>query len=435
MERDLLDISDGLLSGRLSIEDHFPVSMTTGNRALEVADGLAFVESFANVTAVHRGGELAIIDAGSPMHAQGIHDVIRAWTDIPLNHAVYTHGHVDHCFGVPTFEAEQGAQPVEVVSHEAVTARFDRYRMTLGYNGIINQRQFRLGAPLFPEDFRYPDRTYGDSTTVTLGDLILELHHDKGETDDHTWVWIPDHAALCTGDLFIWVAPNCGNPQKVQRYPIEWAAALRKMQRLGAEILLPGHGLPIRGAKHVSQVLGDTAELLESISAQTLDMMNAGARLDEIVHSVAAPHALVDRPWLRPVYDEPEFIVHNIWRLYGGWYDGDPSHLKPAPAGQLAAEITRLAGGVAALLARAGDLADEGDLRLAGHLAEFATQAEPENPEAHAVRAEINRLRVDEETSLMAKGIFGWAEHESGALADTPAGEERAPTDGGGKPR
>ncbi|MCZ7630609.1 MAG: hypothetical protein M5U19_16935 [Microthrixaceae bacterium] len=88
---------------------------------------------------------------------------------------------------------------MEVVAHEAVPARFDRYRMTRGYNGIINQRQFRLGAPLFPEDFRYPDRTYRDSTTIEVGDLSVQLHHDKGETDDHTWVWIPHHRASLHG--------------------------------------------------------------------------------------------------------------------------------------------------------------------------------------------------------------------------------------------
>ena len=34
---------------------------------------------------------------------------------------------------------------------------------------------------------------------------------------------------LVTGDLFIWAMPNCGNPQKVQRFPRDWAAALREM--------------------------------------------------------------------------------------------------------------------------------------------------------------------------------------------------------------
>ncbi len=426
MERDLLDISEGLMTGRLSIEDHYPVAMSTSADAVELADGLAFVESFANVTAVRDSGELALIDTGSPMHARAIHDVVRNWTTDPLRSAVYTHGHVDHCFGVPAFEAAEGGTPVQVISHEAVPARFDRYKMTSGYNGVINQRQFRLGAPLFPEEFRYPDLTYRDQLDVTVGDLTLELHHDKGETDDHTWVWIPQRSALCTGDLFIWVSPNCGNPQKVQRYPIEWAAALRKMAELRAAILLPGHGLPIVGSDHVARVLGDTAELLESVSAQTLEMMNAGARLNEIVHSVSSPAGLLERPWLRPVYDDPEFIVHNLWRLYGGWYDGDPSHLKPARADALAIEIADLAGGVDAIIARAGELCAEGELRLAGHLAEFATQAEPGSAAAHGARAEVNRARVAAESSLMAKGIFGWAENES---ADIGAAGRGSSTD------
>ena len=38
---------------------------------------------------------------------------------------------------------------------------------------------------------------------------------------------------LLPGDLFIWVFPNAGNPQKVQRYPDDWAVALRKMAVLG----------------------------------------------------------------------------------------------------------------------------------------------------------------------------------------------------------
>ena len=425
MTDDLLELASGLIDGTISVEDHPPVSIGAGASGVEVDDGILFVESFANVTAIEDSGELVLVDSGSPMHAGAIHDTVRSFTRAPLRRAVHTHGHVDHCFGVGLFEAETGAADVEVVAHEALPERFDRYRMTTGYNGTINQRQFRLGAPLFPEEFRYPDRTYRSDTEVRAGTLTLELHHDKGETDDHTWVWIPQRSILCTGDLFIWVAPNCGNPQKVQRYPLEWAAALRRMQALGAETLLPGHGLPITGAARVSDVLGDTARFLESICADTLEMMNAGASLDEILHTVRAPAELLGRPWLQPVYDEPEFVVHNLWRLYGGWYDGDPSHLKPAPASRLARELAELAGGVGVLAERASELAAAGELRLAGHLAELATQAEPDNVSAHGVRAEVNRLRVEHESSLMAKGIFGWAEHVSSEVASRGPGESR----------
>ena len=64
---------------------------------------------------------------------------------------------------------------------------------------------------------------------------------------------MPGRKVLCTGDFVIWASPNAGNPQKVQRYPREWAAALREMASLGAEVLLPGHGLPIVGADRISR--------------------------------------------------------------------------------------------------------------------------------------------------------------------------------------
>ena len=47
--------------------------------------------------------------------------------------------------------------------------------------------------------------------------------------------------------------------------------------------------------------------------------MNAGARLEDIVTRVQVAPPTLARPYLRPIYDEPEFVVRNIWRLYGGW--------------------------------------------------------------------------------------------------------------------
>jgi alkyl sulfatase BDS1-like metallo-beta-lactamase superfamily hydrolase len=225
---------------------------------------------------------------------------------------------------------------------------------------------------------------------------------------------------LFAGDMFIWASPNCGNPQKVQRYARDWAAAYRKMVALEPDLLLPGHGLPIVGRDRVHRALTEGAELLESIVEQTLTLMNDGARLDDIVHSVRPPAHLLERPYLQPIYDEPEFVVRNIWRQYGGWYDGDPSHLKPAPAAVLAEELASLAGGAIKLAERARDVAAAGDLRLAGHLAELAAQAAPHDQGVHAVRAEVFGARAREEASTMSKGIYSWAAHES----ETKAGEQ-----------
>jgi alkyl sulfatase BDS1-like metallo-beta-lactamase superfamily hydrolase len=412
----VLDLTDRLWRGEVSVGEVHPVTSTADLD--EVAPGIAFIPAFGNVSAFATDDALLLVDTGNLVLAGANFEKVRGWTDLPLQTVVYTHGHIDHVFGLAPWEAEadrDGRPRPHVVAHELVPARFDRYKLTAGYNGMINARQFKLPRFRWPTEYRYPDETYRLRHDVHVAGERFELHHGKGETDDHTWIWVPDRKVLCTGDLFIWASPNCGNPQKVQRYPREWAQALREMRALEPELLLPGHGWPIAGADRVREALTDTADLLDHLVDATLALMNEGARLDDIVHTVRAPDHLLDKPYLRPVYDEPEFVVRTVWRLYGGWYDGNPAHLKPAPDAALAGELAALAGGAGVLADRAAALAAEGDLRLAGHLAELAAQAAPDDAGVHRVRAAVFAERAGAELSTMSKGVFSWAADESQA--------------------
>jgi alkyl sulfatase BDS1-like metallo-beta-lactamase superfamily hydrolase len=423
MPDDVLDLADRLWRGDAKIGDHHPMSHL-GTMA-EVTPGTAFVPSFANVSAFATDDGLVLVDTGSQFLARAVHTELRRWNTTRLNTAVYSHGHIDHVFGVPVFEEEartQGWAGPRVVAHEALPHRFDRYKLTAGYNEVVNQRQFQAPGLRWPTEYRYPDETYAEHHHFTVGGVAFELHHARGETDDHTWTWVPERRVLCCGDLFIWASPNAGNPQKVQRYPYEWAVALRQMARLGAEVMLSGHGLPIIGADRIVQALTDTAELLESLHDQTVALMNEGARLNDILHTVVPPAHLMARPYLQPVYDEPEFVVRNTWRLYGGWYDGNPANLKPAADRALAGEVAALVGGARRLADRAIELASgtnptDHDLRLAGHLVELAALADPGDAAVHAARAEVFGRRVAAERSTMSKGIFAWAASESRAKA------------------
>ncbi len=377
--------------------------------AAEVADHISLVQAFSNVVSFDTGDGLVLFDVSHQMSAPAVVSAVRSWSSSEIHTAVYTHGHIDHVTGARAFiddAAERGHRPITFVGHEAIPARFDRYDLTNGYNGHINKRQFRLPDPYFPSDFVHPQRTYGEHTTLSVGDTTFELHHAKGETDDHTWAWVPRHRAVCVGDLFIWQFPNAGNPQKVQRFAWEWAVALREMAALRPELLLPAHGMAIGGADRVVAVLTHTAEALESLHEQTLALMNAGARLNDVIHSVRLPADLADLPYLKPTYDEPEFVVRNIWRLYGGWYDGNPANLKPARETDLAREMAALAGGASVLARRAEALAADGDLRLACHLVEMACLADPDDLTIHGVRAAVYEQRRRSETSFMATGIY-----------------------------
>jgi alkyl sulfatase BDS1-like metallo-beta-lactamase superfamily hydrolase len=433
---DVIELADRLWRGEVDTGRVHPVGHV-GHMA-EICDGVAFVPSFANVSAFATGDGLVLVDTGSAPLAAHVHGELRRWSQERLHTAVYSHGHIDHVFGVPVWEEEASAEgwpaPV-VVAHEALPHRFDRYVLTSGYNEVVNRRQFGMKDLVWPTEYRYPDRTYRHDMDLSVGDVDFHLRHEKGETDDHTVTWQPDRRVLCCGDLFIWASPNAGNPQKVQRYPKEWAEALRRMIALDPEYLLPGHGFPVIGADRVRQALTNTADLLDSLVDQTLALMNSGARLDEAIHSVRPPAGLAELPYLRPVYDEPEFVVRNIWRLYGGWWDGNPSSLQPAPERALASELAELAGGPASLADRAlallGEAVGAGEpgagggqnaagepdvdhiLRLAGHLAEIAWLAAPHDEGIQRARHDVYAARAERATSTMAHGVFRWASDES----------------------
>ena len=104
--------------------------------------------------------------------------------------------------------------------------------------------------------------------------------------------------------------------------------------------------------------------------------------------------------------------MRNVWRLYGGWYDGNPASPEArARAPRSRPSWPRLAGGVDAVARAARSLAEAGDddsLRLAGHLAQMTVDSSPDSKVAHAARAEVFQRRMDAERSTMSKGVFNW---------------------------
>ena len=421
---DLLSLSSRIIDSGVADE---PTNRVTQELS-EVADGIAVVESFSHAVAFATDDGLVVFDASGAFTGRRVVEALRGWSTDPVRNLVYTHGHVDHVGGSGAFVADatdRGHLRPQVVANTNVPPRFDRYRTTDGWNTAINARQFggisdrslSIGggahARFLPDDVAAPGVTYDDRLAMTVGGLDIELHHGRGETDDHTWAWIPRHRAIACGDFLIWNFPNAGNPQKVQRYPGEWAAALRQMAALEPELLLPAHGLPIGGSARIRTVLETVASTLEDLVARVVALMNDGARLDEILHTVKVPDDVLALPYLRPLYDEPEFVVRNVWRLYGGWWDGDPAHLKPPPEAAVATEVATLAGGAAALAERAMAVADGGDLRLACQLVEWASAADPDDRDIHARRRRIYEQRRTAETSLMSKGIYAGAVRES----------------------
>jgi glyoxylase-like metal-dependent hydrolase (beta-lactamase superfamily II) len=381
---------------------------------IEVAERTFFQSRFSGVTGFETDDGIVLVDSGMSQLGPALAGMLREKTKAPIHTVVITHGHLDHAYGIEAFLVPGQPRP-RIIAHRAMPARFARYELTSRFNAAINARQFG-GSPAMSDkgeeydSFRLPslmpDTLYDERLVFRVGGVTFEVHHSKGETDDHSWVWCVDRGVIASGDMIISALPNAGNPQKVQRYAWEWSEGLKQMAALGPRTLCPGHGAPIIGEpEKIRRILLETASFLDTIVDRTLQAMAQGAPPHtDIVHMVQLPQS--DSPWLQPIYDEGEFIVRNIVRYYGGWWNGRPSDLKPASRSALAQELASLGGGAQVLVARAEAVAKAGDMRLACHLADYALEAAPEDAVVREAVARLYEARASAERGLMSENLY-----------------------------
>lgn len=339
---------------------------------------------------------LVLIDTGYNAAGQTIKRLMKSVSDKPLHTIIYTHGHTDHAYGTWALMEDNP----RVISHELLPPRFDRYLRLRG--SLANYMSQPLESlPKTRDDMVYPTRTFRDTLNLTIGGEEFVLRHHRGETDDQLYVWVPGRKAISTADYYQGFLPNAGNGKRMQRYPEEWAAALREMATENAEILLPAHGEAITDPVVIKENLTVLADALQHIVDTTIDGLNTGMRKDLIYQSVALPEALANHPTLEIKYVSPKDISKMVIKNYTGWWDDVPSNWSPALLNDQGREIVKLAGGMQAIAIRARELIAS-DIKMACHLADWAWYADPDDPIAQQLVIDVYRNRVlDDDTNTM----------------------------------
>ncbi len=249
---DLLALSSRIIDSGVADE---PVNRIT-NQLSEVADGLAIVESFSHSVILDAGDGLVAFDASHARTGADVVAAIRGWTSTPVSHLVYTHGHADHVGGSCDFAA--AFDEMTVVGHRQVDERFDRYAYTNDWNVRINARQFggvrgdfgmgETGDFIPPATLR-PNHVVDDHDTLVVGDRTIELHHARGETDDHLWGWMPRATMVVHRRLRHLELPE-------RRQSAEGAALPDRVGSGTARDGRPGPGAPPAGARAADRGTG-----------------------------------------------------------------------------------------------------------------------------------------------------------------------------------
>ncbi|MBI1348750.1 MBL fold metallo-hydrolase [bacterium] len=386
------------------------MDITRFGRYETVTDGVGLIYSFANVGIIIGTRGVVLIDTSSATFSKQIWLTLRAQTSLPIEHIIFTHGHIDHVTGVQRFlddAAEHGFPRPTIWGHEKMLARFDRYERMPGWITEVNRRQFgsnNVGKSI-PASYVRPDYVFSDSIVIDFEGEPVELYHADAETDDAAWVWLPQRGVAYVGDLLLNSLPNTGNPNKVQRNTLGWAMALEAIAAKQPQHLMGGHFQPIAGDQ-CQEVLIETARALRYLHDAVVDRLNAGRWPEQILsEKLQLPEDLRSKPYLREVYGCCEFVVRDVLRQYAGWWTGHPAELFPLSRAEMGAEMVGLVG-ADRLRERIRELMTQQQCATALPLAVMLTDSPEVTAADRDLLATVLEKLSDSERSFIARNLF-----------------------------
>lgn len=209
--------------------------------------------------------------------AEVLEDVRRLSRDITVGHVVNTHVHFDHVFGNSAFvESTVHAHDNVARTHLADAERIKGlFRADPGDGPSLGYTAADVREVLATQ-VRGPDRTFGRSATIDLGDRVVTMTWaGRGHTDGDIAVQVPDTDAMFLGDLIEESAhPSFGGDS----WPVEWADTLTShlVWAESGTVVVPGHGRPVDAA-FVRRQRDDVAR----VGDELLRRRRAGVPLDE----------------------------------------------------------------------------------------------------------------------------------------------------------
>jgi glyoxylase-like metal-dependent hydrolase (beta-lactamase superfamily II) len=308
----------------------------------------------------------------------------------PLRRIILTQAHADHYGGVPLLR-ENGT---EVIVEKRFVDNWNYFDRLAPY---LRRRSAKLWANTMrrgsapPEPPRVvPDITVDRRYAFAQGGRRFEvISTPGGEALESLVVWLPDEKIVFTGNLFgpVFLAlPNLvtmrgDRPRLAQRY----LHSLAVVRELGAELLITGHGEPVRGADHIRASLAKMHGAVSYLQQAVIDGMNAGRTVHELMREIRLPAELA----IGEFHGNVRWTVRSIWEELSGWfhYEDSTTGLYGVPRSSVDADLAELAG-VDTLAARAKQKLDAGAALEALHLLDIALAGDVKQTAALAVKKE-----------------------------------------------
>ena len=375
-----------------------PADLTrVGNKVIKVNEAINLVEGFGNTFMLTTTEGNVIIDTSIAAHAQRHKSLLSAESKGPIKYIVLTHGHGDHTGGVPLWK-EPGTQiiaqknHVEFIHYQARLGSFYARRNAAQFGGNLGARATGIWAGNYGGKIE-PTVLFDDKHEFSLGGVNFEIYRAPSETYDHLMVWIPKYKAVFTGDVYYESFPNIYTLRGTEpRWALDYINSLNAILALKPELMLPSHGLPIRGNEEITRRVTRYRDAIQYVHDEVVKGMNAGKDEYTLMREIKLPPALD----VGESYGKLTWSIRGIYEGYVGWFDLNPATMYETPISSVYPDVVKLAGGSDAVAALAIGRVESGDAIGALHLSDIALAVDPQHRkslEARVRALEILRTR------------------------------------------
>jgi len=363
--------------------------------AVDLGHGIFMSRDVSNLYLVTTADGNVLVNTGIIYSAAENRRRFDAVSDQPIRRIVLTQSHEDHIGGWPTFSGPD----VETIGQANLPFVRKQYRDLGTAMGARSRRLWSRDQKRELTERPEPvlTTTFQDSHRFEQGGRAFELLSVKGgETVDSLAVWLPRERIVFTGNMTGPIFGHVPNLYTVRgeryRYVQWYIDSVQRVIDLEAEVLITGHGEPVRGAAEIRSRLTRMRDAAQYLRDRTFEGMNAGKGLWELMDTIRLPDELA----IPQGHGKVLWIVRSIWEEHLGWFRYESStELYSVPPQAVFPELVALAGGHAPILVRARALLEEGKPLHALHLAEAIPAGEPGHRDALGVQLAAQRAVLE----------------------------------------
>lgn len=383
--------------------------------AVPLEDGIFMSRDISNLYRIVTSAGDVLVNTGIVFHGEENFRRLSAVSSNTVAKIVFTQSHDDHIGGWRWFNTPE----TETIAQ----ANFAHVR---GYWRGIGDAMVRRSRRLWSRDqtqtvIERPEpvvtTTFHDSHHFELGGRRFELYSVRGgETLDSLVVWMPREKVVFTGNLtgpIFGHVPNLYTLRGDKIRYVQWFLdGVQRVIDLNAEVLITGHGDPLRGAAEIRRQLTRIRDAVQYLRDRTFEGMNAGVDLWTLMDTIKLPPALA----IGQGHGKAPWIVRAIWEEHLGWFRFESTtELYNVPPSAVSEDFVELAGGPERVLERARRYVAEARPLHALHLSEAALVASPGNVDALRIKLAATE-RLLEQSGRENFSEVRWLEGEISAL-------------------